>query len=149
MATIDPSTNLGKLRLRCADYGDLPYLPDSVYTQTLTDNNNSLPTSAKICATYILGMLSFKTHRKIGLQLENWSGEAFTQYKSYLLLITTNPNFMDISPIPYNVNGDALHPLIQFSKDWNLNYAQITQSQQMKWDALGSPSSSDTWNWPQ
>ena len=149
MATIDPSTNLGKLRLRCADFGDIPYLPDSVYTQTLLDNNNSLPVSAKICATYILGTLAFKTHRKIGLQLEVWGAEAFTAYKQYLVLIVTNPNFMDISPIPYNVNGTALHPLMQFSKDWNLNYAQITQSQQLSWDAIGSPSSSDTWNWPQ
>jgi hypothetical protein len=149
MTVIDPSTNLGKLRLRCADFGDIPYLPDSVYTQTLADNNNSLPISAKICATYILGMLAFKTHRKIGLQLENWSGEAFTQYRSYLLMTVTNPNFMDISPIPYNVNGTTLHPLIKFQEDWNSNYAQITQSQQLAMDAIGSPSSSALWYWPQ
>jgi hypothetical protein len=149
MTVIDPSTDLGKLRLRCADFSDLVYLPDAVYLQTLADNNNSLPISAKICATYILGMLSFKTHRKIGLQLENWSGEAFTQYKEYLLLIVSNPNFMDISPIPYNVNGTTLHPLIKFQEDWNSNYAQITQSQQLAMDAIGSPSSSALWYWPQ
>ena len=69
MTTIDPTTNLGKLRLRIADYGDIPYLPDVVYTQTLIDTNNSLTASAIILAKYILGMLSFQTDRKLGLQL--------------------------------------------------------------------------------
>ena len=149
MTTIDPSTDLGRLRLRCADFGDIVYLPDSVYIQALTDNNGSLPQAAKTCALYILGQLSFKTHRKMGLQLEIWGAEAFTNYKQYLLLITRDPNFMEISPIPYNVNGTDLHPLIQFQKDWNLNYASVPQSTVMHWDALGSPNSNDTWSWPQ
>lgn len=149
MTIIDPSTNLGRLRLRCADFSDIPFLPDSVYLQVLSDNNGSLPQAAKTCALYILGQLSFKTHRKMGLQLEIWGAEAFTNYKQYLLLITRDPNFMDISPIPYNVNGTELHPLIQFQKDWNLNYSSVTQSTVMRWDALGSPNSSDTWTWPQ
>lgn len=146
---IDVSTDLGRLRMRCGDYGDLPYLPDNVYQQALIDTDNNLPVAAKNCATYILGALSFKVHRKIGLQLEVYGAEAFANYKQYLLLILTNPNFMDISPIPYNVNGTTLHPLQQFQKDWNNNYAQVTQSQQLSWDALGSPASSDTWDWPQ
>lgn len=148
MAVIDASTNLGRLRLRCADFGDLPYLPDSVYLQTLVDQKNNLTNSARICATYILGILSFKVHRKLQ-QLEVFGKEAFDSYKSYLLLITTNPNFMDISPIAPNLAGTTLHPLQQFSKDWNDNYAQTTQSQQLHWDALGSPASSDIWFWPQ
>ena len=149
MTTIDPTTDIGKLRLRCADISDLPFLPDSVYSQVLADSNGALPQAAKTCATYILGQLSFNTHRKMGLQLECWGSEAFDNYKQFLLLTVTNPNFFDISPIPVNVQGDKLHPLIEFAKDWELNYAQITQSQQMKWDAIGSPSSSAIWNWPQ
>lgn len=147
--TLDPTTNLGRLRLRCGDYSDLPYLPDSVYNQTLIENSNNLPRSAKICAQYILGQLAFKVHRKAGLQLEVFGGEAFVNYKQYLLLIVTNPNFMDISPIPVNLQGTALHPLMQFTKDWNLNYAQPTQSTQLSWDAIGSvATTSGYWEWP-
>jgi hypothetical protein len=147
--TLDPTTNLGRLRLRCGDYSDMPWLPDSVYNQTLIENDNNLVRSAKTCAQYILGQLSFKTHRKIGLQAEVWGGEAFAQYKQFLLLTVTNPNFMDISPIPVNLQGTALHPLMQFTKDWNLNYAQITQSEQLSMNAIGSPSSAGGyWEWP-
>ena len=148
MTIVDASTNLGRLRLRCADFSDIPFLPDSVYLQVLDDNNGSLPQAAKMCASFILGQLAFKTHRKLQ-QLEIWGAEAFANYKQYLLLITRDPNFMDISPIPYNVNGTELHPLIQFQKDWNLNYSSVNQSTVMRWDALGSPNSSDTWSWPQ
>jgi hypothetical protein len=96
----------------------------------------------------ILGTLAFKTHRKMGLQLEVWGREAFESYKEYLLLIVTNPNFMDISPIPVNIAGTTVHSLIKFQNEWNLNYSQITQSQQMTWDAIGSPSSTGGWTWP-
>lgn len=135
MITIDPSTNLGKLRLRCADYGDIPYLPDSVYTQTLADNNDNLAQSAKICASYILGQLAFKTHRKMGLQLEVWGKEAFDSYKEFLLLTTTNPAFMEINPMPWGASGTMLDELLQFQEDWNKQYYRGTQSQKMALDA--------------
>jgi hypothetical protein len=127
------------LRLRCADHSDLPYLPDSVYAQTLADNDNNLARSAKICATYILGMLAHKaTHRKMGLQLEVWGRDAFESYKSFLLLTVVNPNFMDLSPIPYSASGTALNPIQQFAKDWNLNRVGLTQDQQLNLDAVGN-----------
>lgn len=136
MTTIDPSTNLGKLRLRCGDWTDLPWLPDSVYLQTLTDNSDNLPLSAKICATYILGMLSFQTHRKMGLQLEVWGSEAYENYKSFLMLTVTNPNFMYIAPIvitaPSTSNRNSLN---DFISDWNRNYYNGTQSQELALDA--------------
>jgi hypothetical protein len=38
---------------------------------------------------------------------------------------------------------------MQFTKDWNLNYAQITQSEQLSMNAIGSPSSAGGyWEWP-
>ena len=138
MTTIDASTDLGVLRLRVADYGDTPYLPDSVYTQTLTDNSNNLTKCATIIATYILGMLSMKTHRKLA-QVEVWSGEAFAQYKEFLLLTVTNPAFMTIAPIPYGAAGTALDPLLQFKNDWNRNFYTGTQSQRLAVDAAISP----------
>lgn len=142
MTIIDPSTDLGKLRLRCADFGDIVFLPDSVYLQTLADNNNNVATSARICATYILGTLAFKTHRKMGLSLEVWAGEAFEQYRDFLLLTVTNPNFMDVKPLPYSASGTALHPIQQFAKDWNLGRVGLTQDQQLNLDAVGNSGSS-------
>lgn len=136
--TIDPSTNLGKLRLRVGDWSDLPYLPDSVYTQTLIDNDDNLNTSTLIIAKYILGMLAYKTHRKMGLQLEIWGQEAFQNYKEFLLLTVTNPAFMSIAPIPY-ATTDEYNAILQFASDWNKNFALGTQSQQMATDAAISP----------
>lgn len=139
MTVLDPSSDLGKLRLRCGDWQDLVWLPDAVYVQTLSDNAGNLPKAAKICATYILGMLAFKVHRKIGLQMEVWNDAQFHQYKEFLLLTVTNPAFMDISPIPYSASGTALNPLLQFASDWNRNYYTGSQSQRLAVDAAISP----------
>jgi len=140
MAHIDPTTNLGKLRLRVADYGDIPFLPDSVYTQTLADNDNNLIRTAKIIASYLLGMLAHKTHRKLS-QIEIYGEQAFKNYQQFLLLTFTNPAFMmDISPIPYSGSSTDVNPLIKFTEDWNNNYSNGTQSQQLALDALAAPS---------
>ena len=58
MATIDPTTNIGKLRLRLADWRDIQWLPDSVYQQTLDDNNNNLTACTRILSQYILAILT-------------------------------------------------------------------------------------------
>lgn len=145
---IDPTTNIGRLRLRCADYSDLPFLPDVVYTQALTDNNNNLPRAAKQCAMYILGMLTSRVHRKLST-MEVFGSDYYKQYRDFLMLTFTNPNFFDISPIPIDMSGTTLHPLIQFQRDWNLNYSGFTESQQLNWNAFGNAGNFDgTWQWP-
>ena len=136
---IDPTTDLGKVRLRCGDFGDIPWLPDTVYTQAITDSSGNLSTASKTCATYILGMLAFKTHRKMGLQLENWAGEAFTHYKEFLLMTVTNPAFMDLSPIPYATTSDKSNSLALFQESWNRNFTRGTEDQQLNTNALYSP----------
>jgi len=133
---VDFNTDIGKVRLRCADISDLAFLPDSVYSQAITDASGNLPQAAKTCAMYILGLLSFKTHRKLA-QLEVWGSDAFKQYKEFLLLTTRDPNFMQISPIAIGP-GATVHPLIQFQQDWNKNYA-INGSQQLAFNADISP----------
>lgn len=149
MTIIDYSTPEGKLRMRLGDTSDLPFLPSSVYNAVYAERGNNLLQATIALGSMILGQLAFQTDRKMGLQLQVWSSQAFAAYKEFLILTVKDPAFMDMSPIPVNVQGTDLHPLIEFQKDWNLNYAQITQSQQMKWDAIGSPSSSAIWNWPQ
>jgi hypothetical protein len=135
---IDPTTNVGKLRLRVGDVSDIPFFPDSVYEATLTDEDDNLPRAARRMAQYILGTLSAKTHRKLA-QLEVWGQEYFDNYVKFIKLTILNPMFMDISPVPYGSGSEEqVHPLIQFQQDWNKNYA-ITQSNQMALDADNSP----------
>jgi hypothetical protein len=121
MTIIDPSTPLGKIRLRVGDWSDLPILPDTVINSALTDCQNSVPRAAALCAQYILATLSFKTHRKLA-QLETWSSEQFKQYKEFLQLTVLNPHMMTASPVPYTGTVDTEHPLIVFVNDWNKSY---------------------------
>ncbi len=139
MAVLDPSTDIGRIRLRVGDYSDLEYLPDEVYQSTLDDNAGNLVASASRIAMYILGILSHQTHRKMGLQLEVWGAEAFKNYKEFLILTVSNPAFMQYSPQPYGVSGTTVHPLIQFQNDWNKNYMNGTDSQNLAFTAALSP----------
>lgn len=121
MTIIDPTTPLGKIRLRIGDWSDLPVLPDVVITSALDDCQGSLPRAAKLCAQYILATLTAKTHRKMGL-LETWSGEQFTNYVQFLKLTVLNPNLMTTSPVPYSGMVNEENPLSKFVNDWNKDY---------------------------
>lgn len=138
MTTIDPSTNLGRLRLRLSDWNDIVILPDSVYNQTLIDTNNNLQQCVVQLGSMILGMLSQKVHRKLGT-LEVFGNQVFDQYKQYLLMIIKDPAFSSLSPIPYSASGTNLIPLIEFQKNWRQNFYTGTQSQRMAVDAAISP----------
>lgn len=135
---LDPTTSIGKLRLRCADYTDLPLMPDSVYQSVLDDNDGNIPRSARIMAQYILGTLTSRTHRRLA-QLEVYGNQYFEQYVSFLKLTVLNPNMMDLSPIPYFGGENETHPLVQFQQDWNKNFYSGTQSQQLAFNADNSP----------
>lgn len=132
MTIIDPSTSLGKLRLRVSDWGDIPQMPDSVYLQTLEDNDQNVNRAAVTCALYLLGILSQRGHRKMG-QLELWDNGKFDQYLKYLMLISKDPSFSGLSPIPFC--GKTVNPIKEFVSDWQGNYTSLTQSEQMSLDA--------------
>lgn len=134
MPVIDPSTNLGKVRLRCGDWADLPLLPNEVIESALSESNNSVPKAASLCAQYILAMLTSRTHRKLA-QLETWGNEQFENYVKFIQMTILNPNLAAIAPIPYAGGTDTEHPLIQFQKDWAANYQGGTQSEQLHRDA--------------
>lgn len=136
---IDPTTNLGKLRLRVSDWQDIAILPDEIYLQTLMDTDNNLQASTKIIGSYILGIFSQGTHRKLGLQLEQWSGEKFSQYMKYLMMIVKDPSFSGISPIPYSASGTELHPILQHISDWKKNYTSGSEAQALAVSAAISP----------
>lgn len=139
MPSIDASTPLGKCRLRTADYGDLPLLPDSVYLTTLAENNDNVQRSSTICATYILGMFAQGCHQKMSF-LEIWSGEKYKQYESYLTKIAKDPTFNGSSPIPYTGASStaAKNPLIAFVEDWENSYQKPTQSEDLSNIAAGN-----------
>lgn len=120
MTVIDPSTPIGKIRLRVGDWADLPILPDSVYQSTLDECGGSVPRAAQQCAQYILATLTFKTHKKLST-VEVWSGEQFDNYVKFLQTTILNPNLMSVAPIPYGFNGPE-NPLIEFVECWNEQY---------------------------
>lgn len=139
MTTIDYSTPVGKLRMRLGDISDLPFLPDSVYSAVYAEKDSNLQQATVACGNMILGQLAFKTHRRLSVQLEIWGAEMYANYSDFLLRTVTNPNFMDISPIPYNGATEEMHPLKQFQDDWNKCFYRGTQSQQLAVDAAISP----------
>ena len=136
MAILDPTSPIGKMRLRVGDFSDMPLMPDAVYLSALKDCNDSVPKASVLVATYILAMLTSQTHQKLA-QIEVFGAEWFDNYLRFVKATILNPNFMDISPMPYvaqikNEFGQVVDlPLVQFQKDWNRNYVSTTQSQDM------------------
>jgi hypothetical protein len=116
---IDPTTQVGKVRLRIGDISDLPLLPDSVYEGAISDASGNLPEAAKVCATYILAMLTFRTHKKL-VQMEIWDDNVYTNYKDFLLSTISNPALMSYTAMPVLIGTDVeTNPLKQFTEDWN------------------------------
>lgn len=140
MTTIDASTALGKCRLRCGDYGDLPLLPDSVYLTTLSENNGNVFRSSMICATYILSMLAVSScHQKLSF-IELYGNQKYDQYESYLMKIAKDSSFNGSSPIPYTgaTSTTTKNPLIQFTEDWGNSYTYPTNSEDLRLLAEGN-----------
>lgn len=114
---LDPSTPLGKVRLRIGDWNDLPILPDSVILSALSDCQDNVPRTSALCAQYILATLTAKTHKKLA-QLETWSAEQFNNYVKFLQMTVLNPHMMAIAPIPYVGERDKIHPIQEFLESW-------------------------------
>ncbi len=149
MTIIDYSTPEGKLRMRLGDTSDLPFLPGSVYSAVYAEHGGNLFASVKELGLMILAQLSFKTHRKMGLQLEVWGKEAYDSYSQFLLMTVSNPAFMDLSPMPYSATSGAVSPIIQFQNAWNDNFVRGTENQQLNLNALYSPNDNSTYGpWP-
>lgn len=116
---LDLNNPVSLMRLRCGDTRDIPVLPDEVYERTLIDKNGDVKSASILCAQYILATLAFKSHQKM-MGLEVWGKEAFDSYKEYLIMVTKNPDFSGISPIPYSATGAS--PISQFQKDWDKQF---------------------------
>ncbi len=136
MAILDPTTTIGKMRLRVGDYSDLPLMPDAVYESALDDTSDNLPRACVLVAQYILASLTGQTHQKLA-QIEVFGNQWFEQYLAFVKATILNPHLMQLNPLPYtptakDIYGNIIEvPLIQFQKDWNASYSGGTQSQQM------------------
>lgn len=126
MTILDPTSNIGKMRLRCGDFSDLPIMPDEVYQSALEDCNGYMPLAVKLVCQYILASLTGQTHQKLA-QVEVYGAEWFHNYKEFIKLTILNPNFMQTVPTPYGACGKL--PIAEFQNDWNKLYG-ITESQQ-------------------
>lgn len=126
---IDPTTDIGLLRLRVGDVGDLEIFPDTVYQSALDGNDGDINRAAQLCAQYILARLSFSGHERLAV-IEVYGNQIFDQYLQFLKLTVLNPNFSQTSPIPYSASTTT-HPLIQFEKDFQDNYIDGKQSDEM------------------
>lgn len=115
---LDPSTDIGKIRLRVGDYSDLPILPDSVISSALADCQGNIPRAVALCAQYILASLTAKTHKRLS-QIESWGNEQFDNYVTFLRLTVLNPNMSMTAPVPYVVGDGIEHPIVGFIEDWN------------------------------
>lgn len=137
MTILDPTSNIGKMRLRCGDFSDLPIMPDEVYQSALDDCNGYLPRACVLVCQYILASLTGQTHQKLA-QVEVFGAEWFQNYLAFVKLTILNPNLMSYTPLPYtpltyDEYGVQIEvPLIQFQKDWNANFASGTETQQTR-----------------
>lgn len=134
---LDLTNTVDRVRLKIGDVSDIPYLDNSVILDSLTRNDNNFNSAVKECAFYILGILSYSGRRRLA-QLEVYGSDVWSQYKDFLILLTKDPNFSGICPIPYAGGVDATNPLIQFTEDWNANYVGGTQSDLLSDQAIWS-----------
>ncbi len=118
---IDPTTPIGKVRLRIGDFGPLPLLTDADIQSALDDNNGNVPRASALAAHYILALISRKTHQKL-VSMEVWGAEHFDNYLKFLKATILNPLSMDVSFLPSTGTSTQEDPLYAFQKHWNASY---------------------------
>jgi hypothetical protein len=120
MAILDLNDPVSMLRLRCGDVRDLPMLPDEVYQNALSEKKGNMKAAAILCCQYILAQLAFDSQQQLGV-ITVYGNQVFRQYRDYLIMVTKNPDFASISPIPYS-GSNGTCPVIEFKKDWDRAY---------------------------
>ena len=112
---LDPSSPVGKIRLRIGDWGDVPILTDAIIISAIEETNYHLPSAAKLCAGYVLASLTQRTHKR-ALQIEVWGQEAFSNYLTFLRVMYKDPAISDMAPIPYC--PASRNDILEFMKEW-------------------------------
>lgn len=117
---IDPSSSVGKVRMRTGDWRDIPILEDIVIEQALLDCNNDVKAASVLCCQYILATLAFKSHQKLSM-IEVWGRESYLSYRDYVMTVLKNPDFSGISPLPFT-QLSCPSPIARFQKNWDKQY---------------------------
>jgi len=136
MPLIDPSTDIGRIRLKTGDTRDISILTDAVIQQVLTDCGNNLRLATATCGQYILATLAFDGQAKMGV-IEIYGNDIFNQYKQYLMLMIKDPAFNSVCPIPYVAGADELHPILQFKEDFDGAYTHPTSDERLHQISIG------------
>lgn len=118
---LDPTTPVGKVRLRIGDWSDLTILPDVVVQSALDDCNGNVGRASQLAAQYILATLTAKSHKKLAV-VEFWGAEQFDNYLKFITLLTKSAEFSSVAPIPYIGSGAETSKLAQFISDWKAGY---------------------------
>lgn len=138
MATvIDPTTNLGKVRLRIGDWSDPVILPDVVILSALSDAADDVLKASVTCAYYVLGVLAQGAHMKM-THLEIWGKEKFDSYVKFVNMVIESPSSASFAPVIYSSQAEY-ERMSQFVSDWNKTYSSGTESQSLAWNAAISP----------
>lgn len=115
---LDPTNKpVDRIRLRIADFSDIPLLTDDVIQYYLTKNSNNESATAKECALVILGVLARDaSYNKIDALIVDGKN-AYASYKDYLLKLIADPRISLTIPVSY-FGGVSI-------KDMNTNSANM------------------------
>lgn len=118
---LDPTTPIGKVRLRCGDYNEsLPMFPDSVYQATLDDSNGSINRASRTMCYYILALMTQSSNVTLGV-LSLYDADTAKAYMQYLNMVIKDSTFNGLCPIPYFGGADTPNPVVEFDETWTNN----------------------------
>lgn len=119
--TLDPTTPIGKVRLRVGDTTDGLYIyPDSVYQSTLDENNGSVNRASRTMCFYILAVMVQDSNVTLGV-LSLYSADTAKAYTEYLKMMIKDSTFNGLCPIPYFGGADTPNPVVEFDETWTNN----------------------------
>ena len=119
---LDPTSNIGKVRLRVGDYQDYPmqFFPDSVYQTALDDSDNSVTRAARTVGYYILALMTQTSNVTLGV-LAIYDGDTAKAYTEYLKMMIKDSTFNGLCPIPYFGGADTPNPVVEWNNTWKCN----------------------------
>jgi hypothetical protein len=117
MAMLNLDDPVCLLRLRTGDTRDLPILPDAVYQNALTEKKGNMKAAAILCGQYILATLAFDGQQQLGI-ITIYGQHVFAQYQSYLMMLVKDPDFNQVSPIPY-AGENGTNSILEFKQCWD------------------------------
>lgn len=133
---LDPATKpVDRVRLRIADFSDIPLLSDDVIQYYITKNSSNETTAARECALVILGVLARDaSYNKIDALIVDGKN-AYNSYKDYLLKLIADPRISLSIPVSYfggvsinDMNTNSANLDVNIRPQFTENYLQYTDN---------------------